>query len=119
MQPIFDIKSLSGWSNSYPTITHSANLGTQDERFTILLCGQFEQFGFCAYPYEFWHYSKGDAYDAILRGSREPARYGPIDFDPVTGRIWPLEDSATPLNSLDDIQNLIDNASGELFKDSH
>ena len=72
----------------------------------------FEQFGFSAYPYEFWHYSKGDSFDAVLRSSKQPVTYGPIDFDPVTGRIIPIENAAAPLNSLDDIQNLIDNAGG-------
>jgi D-alanyl-D-alanine dipeptidase len=70
----------------------------------------FQQFGFRAYPYEFWHYSKGDAFDALLQNSKQPAHYGPIDFDPATRSITPIADPVTPLNSLDDIQNLIDNA---------
>ena len=37
--------------------------------------------GFVEYPYEFWHYSSGDAYEQILLGTGQPARYGAVDFD--------------------------------------
>ena len=71
------------------------------------ITGIFEQFGFVAYPFEFWHYSKGDAYDVFLHGRQEPARYGPIDVDPETGGIKPIENPTEPLNSLEDIQQMI------------
>ena len=60
--------------------------------------------GFRTYPFEFWHYNRGDAYDGHLSGSRRPARYGPVDLDPVTGNVTagrriPL----APLNSEEEI----------------
>ena len=67
----------------------------------------FRQEGFVAYPWEFWHYSKGDAFDGLLNGHRGPARYGPIDFNPETGRIRPIENAAERLVSLDEIEQRI------------
>lgn len=66
--------------------------------------------GFAAYPYEFWHYSQGDAYEGKLVGSDTPARYGPVDLDPASGRATPIEDPVALLNSLDEIRARIDEA---------
>lgn len=66
--------------------------------------------GFRTYPYEFWHYNKGDAYDEVLMGSGAPARYGAVDFDPDTGTVRPVKDAAAPLNSADEISSLIRSA---------
>jgi len=59
--------------------------------------------GFRTYPFEFWHYNRGDAYDGHLSGSRRPARYGPVDLDPVTGNVSPVPDPLAPLNSEEEI----------------
>ncbi len=67
----------------------------------------FRQGGFVEYPYEFWHYSGGDAYDQSLRNTGKPAQYGPVDFDPVTGCVTPLEEPSQCLNSLPEIKNEI------------
>ena len=67
-----------------------------------------KEFGFVAYPYEFWHYSKGDVFDGYLRRTGKAARYGAIDFDPFSGRISPVEKPAKPLNSLDNIRQMAD-----------
>ena len=72
-------------------------------RITKMMSGH----GFAAYPYEFWHYSSGDAYDRILNGSSEPARYGAVDADLSTGRVTPVEDPAAPLHDPADIQRAI------------
>lgn len=63
--------------------------------------------GFVAYPYEFWHYSAGDAFEAVALDSAEPARYGAIDRDPATGAVTPLADPARPLNTLEEIETEI------------
>ncbi|MBN2295576.1 MAG: hypothetical protein JXM70_24310 [Pirellulales bacterium] len=60
--------------------------------------------GFVAYPYEFWHYSGGDAYEQCLRETGRPGRYGAVDFDPVSGEITPIENPCEHLNSLEEIQ---------------
>jgi zinc D-Ala-D-Ala dipeptidase len=64
----------------------------------------FRESGFVEYPYEFWHYSSGDARDECLRGTGRPARYGAVDFDAATGRVTPIDDPEKPLNSLEEIQ---------------
>ena len=55
--------------------------------------------GFVEYPYEFWHYNGGDAYEGLLAGGRTPARYGAIDWSPTDGAITPIAHPEEPLNS--------------------
>jgi len=71
--------------------------------------------GFATYPFEFWHYNKGDAYDAHLAGSGEPARYGPVHLDVATGRVTAIPDPTAPLNSE---QELADRIAASLRKDA-
>lgn len=66
--------------------------------------------GFFEYPYEFWHYNGGDVYEAVLRGSPAPARYGAVDWDPVDGRVTPTADPEEPLNSAADMGTEIERA---------
>jgi zinc D-Ala-D-Ala dipeptidase len=63
--------------------------------------------GFRTYSYEFWHYSKGDVYDALNAGAGLPARYGPVDVDAATGAVHPVSDPTAPLNSDAEIGRLI------------
>lgn len=58
-----------------------------------------QRHGFVAYPWEFWHYSSGDAYDQFLQRTGRPAVYGPVDGDPVSGAVVPLNNPTEPLNS--------------------
>jgi D-alanyl-D-alanine dipeptidase len=60
--------------------------------------------GFQTYRFEFWHYNAGDANAGYLEGKGMPARYGPVDLDPPTGRVTPIEDATRPLNSPADIE---------------
>ena len=64
--------------------------------------------GFVAYPWEFWHYNSGDASEAVLRGNDQPARYGPIDVDVTTGSVQPIHSALDELNSLADIQRMLE-----------
>jgi D-alanyl-D-alanine dipeptidase len=66
--------------------------------------------GFVEYPYEFWHYSRGDAYEQILLKDQSPARYGAVDCDAATGNVTPIENPKEPLNSLETLQGEIDAA---------
>lgn len=66
--------------------------------------------GFVTYPFEFWHYNKGDAYAEHLSGGRRPARYGPVDFDPATGTVTAIPDPTAPLNSEEEIAAMIEQA---------
>jgi D-alanyl-D-alanine dipeptidase len=78
----------------------------QDNRAAItdLMLGH----GFVAYPWEFWHYNSGDAYEAVLRGHDQPARYGPIDWESSTGSVQPILSPLQELNSLADIQGMLE-----------
>lgn len=64
--------------------------------------------GFSTYPFEFWHYNGGDAFDEYLRRSGAAARYGPVDVNFPTGRITPIANPEEPLNSAQEIQEQID-----------
>jgi D-alanyl-D-alanine dipeptidase len=66
--------------------------------------------GFRAYPFEFWHYNKGDAYDGYLMRTGRPARYGAVDFDPATGIMTPIAEATVPLNSDGEISALLHQA---------
>ncbi len=52
--------------------------------------------GFIAYPFEFWHYSRGDVLAALASGSSDPAIYGPVQAA-ADGSVTPVEDLQTPL----------------------
>ncbi len=60
--------------------------------------------GFVEYPFEFWHYSSGDAYDQYLRRTGKPAIYGAIEWDPVSNSVKPIADLYQPLNSNDEVR---------------
>ncbi len=69
-----------------------------------------QQHGFVAYPYEFWHYSKDDAYDEMLHGTGRPARYGPVQWDSKSNTVSPIENPARGINSLEQIKHEIKQA---------
>ena len=76
------------------------------EEVTECMAGQ----GFVAYPFEFWHYSKGDVFERICQGSAAPARYGAIEVDVQTGTVTPLADPVAPLSAPDDLRDLMNSA---------
>jgi D-alanyl-D-alanine dipeptidase len=61
------------------------------------ITGVMERHGFVAYPYEFWHYSSGDAYTEFLTGSNKEARYGPVDWKKKTGKTSSIKNACQPL----------------------
>jgi hypothetical protein len=66
--------------------------------------------GFVTYPWEFWHYNKGDAYAEYFLNTGQPARYGAIDWNESTRSITPIADPDEPLNSDEEIQFEIEQA---------
>jgi len=66
--------------------------------------------GFVDYPWEFWHYSSGDAYEQVLGKTGQPALYGAVRADLQTLQITPLAQPEQPLNSFDEIRAEIDAA---------
>ena len=81
-----------------PFLSHQATRNRQE--ITAIL-GESR---FVAYPYEFWHYSSGDAYEQELLDTGRPARYGAVDYDAATGQVKPIEEPQKPLNSIEEIQ---------------
>ncbi|MEW2447054.1 M15 family metallopeptidase [Streptomyces parvulus] len=59
--------------------THATNISDQARRHRTLLLTAMENAGFTNYGTEFWHFSTGDRYDALMRRERH-ARYGPIEL---------------------------------------
>jgi D-alanyl-D-alanine dipeptidase len=66
--------------------------------------------GFIGYPWEFWHYSSGDAYEQVQRQTGRPAVYGAVHWDAETNSVTPLPQPEQPLNSFDEIRAAIDAA---------
>ena len=66
--------------------------------------------GFVDYPWEFWHYSSGDAYEPVQRHTGRPAVYGAVHWDAATNSVTPLPQPEEPLNSFDEIRAAIDAA---------
>jgi D-alanyl-D-alanine dipeptidase len=63
-------------------------------------------YGFVAYPYEFWHYSQGDVFQMVLDPETPVARYTAVDFDPHSGQTVPMDHPLASLHSLEDLRNM-------------
>ncbi|MHB9028608.1 MAG: M15 family metallopeptidase [Candidatus Latescibacterota bacterium] len=74
------------------------------------ISGIMSRRGFIAYPYEFWHYSKGDAYAERLTNSGKPARYGAVDVDLPSGAVAPIPNPDESLHSVEDFKRHIESA---------
>jgi hypothetical protein len=66
-----------------------------------------EAHGFMHFPFEFWHYNKGDAGAHILTRNPAPARFGPVNWNPLTNEVTPVADPFSPLNPLPVIEQEI------------
>lgn len=97
--PYLEISELTPMSS--PFISQVAR-GNRQEITAIM-----RRAGFVEYPYEFWHYSNGDAYEGVLFGQSTPALYGAVDWNPDTGQTKCIPNPELPLNSLDEIKNEI------------
>ncbi len=69
----------------------SPHISVDARRHRALVRGVFGRHGFVAYPYEFWHFSAGDVFEALVTGSDEPARFGPVRLDASTGHVAAVE----------------------------
>lgn len=77
-------------------------------RETVTAC--MAERGFVAYPFEFWHYSKGDVYDELLGGAGATARFGPVDIDLATGTLEPIADPTARLSDPRELDRLLTGA---------
>lgn len=73
-----------------------------------------ERCGFAAYPYEFWHYSLGDAFAEDLRHTGSPACYAAVHRNPTDRSIEPIDELAVPLHDGQDILEEIKRAKARL-----
>lgn len=67
-----------------------------------------EKYGFYAYPFEFWHYSSGDAFAQYLSKSGMPGVYGPVDLVDSSGRVSPIKNPEKPLFLLKEIKEKLE-----------
>lgn len=73
----------------------------------LAITAMMEARGFMHFPFEFWHFNKGDAGAHLLTGNPKPCRYGPVNWDPRTNEVTPVPDPTTLLNSLEVIEREI------------
>lgn len=66
----------------------------------LAITAMMEAHGFIHFPFEFWHFNKGDAGAQILTGRSEPAHFGPVNWNPQTNDVAPVADPLAVLNPL-------------------
>lgn len=62
--------------------------------------------GFVAFPFEFWHYSRDDAFARVALDDPRPARYGPLDVH-TDGRTIPAADPDASLHARNELAGRI------------
>lgn len=84
---------------------------TEEERHTrIEITAILESHGLVHFPFEYWHYNKHDACAHVLTGKSEPARYGPVNWNPESNEVSHVDDQLQPLHPLEGIEQEIDAA---------
>jgi D-alanyl-D-alanine dipeptidase len=73
----------------------------------LAITEMLEQHGFMHFPFEFWHYNKGDALGHILSHIPGPAKYGPVHWDAASNSVEPIENADQPLRPIPEIQQEI------------
>ena len=71
------------------------------------ICAMMEKHGFIHFPFEFWHFDKDDAGMHILTGNPAPCRFGPVNWNPQTNEVTPVQDPLALLNPLPVIEREI------------
>ena len=71
------------------------------------IAAKMEKHGFIHFPFEFWHFDKDDAGMHILTGNPAPCRFGPVNWNPQTNEVTPVEDPLALLNPLPAIEKEI------------
>ena len=73
----------------------------------LAITAMMEAHGFMHFPFEFWHFNKGDAGDHILSGISSPCRFGPVNWNPRTNEVTPVPDPLSPLNPMEVVEKEI------------
>lgn len=71
-------------------------IDTQQAQARALVTAAMARQGFVAYPFEFWHYSRGDVLAALASGSSDSAIYGPVHAA-ADGSVAPVQEPQAPL----------------------
>lgn len=87
-----------------PFVTHAARENRRE--ITAIM----RRHGFVDYPFEFWHYNAGDAYEAIIHKTGKPSRYGAIDWSSSGDSVRPMDNPCEPLNEPGEIRIEIERA---------
>jgi len=96
-RPYLEMSELTPMTSPFVSAAAQANR----QAITALM----RNYGFVTYPWEFWHYNQGDAYDHYLNGTGQPARYGAVNVSLTDGSVQAIEDPLTPLNSYAEIED--------------
>ena len=97
----------------YPELSHrtpmtSPFVSRQARRNREMVCALFAARQFVPYPYEFWHFSHGDAdYETVL-GSGGAARFGPVHLDADSGKATAVKEIRKPFVTIEDILPYLD-----------
>lgn len=82
------------------TPMHSPFIDAKSLENRLAITSLMESHGFMHFPFEFWHFNKNDAGGHILTSNPAPARYGAVNWNPLTNVVTPVDDPLTPLNPL-------------------
>ena len=93
---------------TYPELSRTTPMASPFVSNTVrrnreTLCHILKNHGFHPYPFEFWHFSSGDADAAIATGATAPAHFGPVRAVGSSGQVVPVDDPLMPLVCLGDI----------------
>jgi len=89
------------------TPMRSPFIAEADLQNRLEITAMMESHGFMHFPFEFWHYNKGDAGGHILTNNPDPARFGPVNWNPQTNEVTPVPNPMDPLNPLSVIETEI------------
>ncbi len=89
------------------TPMRSPFIDAADLKNRLEITAMMEAHGFMHFPFEFWHFNKGDAGAHILTNQPGAARYGPVHWEPKTNCVTPYDDPMSPLNPMDVIEKEI------------
>ncbi len=100
--------SMLDLGGTYPQLSHltpmaSPFVSSEVQRNRHCVRELFAREGFVPYPFEFWHFSCGDADSEMIAGTGKPGRFGPVDWFEGNGPPTPAEDILRPLVTVEDI----------------
>lgn len=101
---------------SEATPMNSPFITAEQRRVRDAVAETMDEHGFVAYPYEFWHFNRGDAYEAVLRDDPALARYGPVHIEQTTSTVTPQQNPDHPLSAESDLERLLEAALGRVRK---